>query len=185
MGILGDKHTVIEKVDPQTDFTNHIIKVDLLDRETKRLLTIGGVRIVELKGGKQIWAKAPSCSSCKFLSKTEVMILNAKPLSQNEIVYKLLVPSVGYLKTVITELNSLGLKPRVLKTDKPREDDLELTDRQLQILLLTYKKGYYDVERKASLTEIAKELGISPSSAEELLRRALKKVVGKYLNGTF
>lgn len=106
------------------------------------------------------------------------MILNAWPLSNDEMVYRLLVPSMGYLRELLSELNKLNMKPRVMKSREATENDTGLTPRQLQALMLAYKKGFFNVERKSSLTDLAKVMGIKPSSAEELLRRALQKVVG-------
>jgi len=112
----------------------------------------------------------------------EVMILRAWPLSKDEIVYRLIVPSMGYLKDLLKELNDMGMKPRVLKSNlMSMVKNRGLTPRQLQILMLAYRKGYFAVDRRLTLKELSDILEISPASAEELMRRALGKVVEDFL----
>ncbi|BCS93067.1 MAG: bacterioopsin transcriptional activator [Metallosphaera javensis (ex Sakai et al. 2022)] len=179
MQVMGETHTVIEKISPKTGFTDHLIKTEV-SPELKKELRDKGVRVINV-GDSRIWARAPSCSACRFFTGSDAMILNAWPLSKEEIVYRLLVPSMGYLKEMLSELNRLNMKPRVLRSREAVENDTGLTPRQLQALVLAYKKGFFNVERKSSLTDLANTMGIKPSSAEELLRRALQKVVGEYL----
>lgn len=51
-----------------------------------------------------------------------------------------------------------------------------LTQKQNQILQIANKKGYYDIPRKISLSNLAKELNISPSALSETFRRIHKKI---------
>ncbi|WP_342790874.1 helix-turn-helix domain-containing protein [Metallosphaera sp.] len=182
MQVMGDKHSVIEKVTPKAGFTDHLIETEV-NADLKRQLRERGVRVINL-GERRIWARAPSCSACRLLSGSDAMILNAWPLSREEIIYRVLVPSMGYLKDLLSQLNKESMRPRVMKTmEVSLKSENALTARQLQALMLAYKKGFFDVERRTSLTDLANVLGIKPSSAEELLRRALHKVVGDYLKG--
>ncbi|MFD1684858.1 helix-turn-helix domain-containing protein [Halobellus litoreus] len=52
-----------------------------------------------------------------------------------------------------------------------------LTDRQHEALRTAYELGYFDIPRKASLEDVAAELGISPSSVSERLRRAQTQLI--------
>ncbi|ELZ81019.1 DNA binding protein [Haloferax elongans ATCC BAA-1513] len=52
-----------------------------------------------------------------------------------------------------------------------------LTDCQQEALRIAYERGYFEIPRRTSLEEIATELGISPSSASERLRRAQTQLV--------
>lgn len=47
-----------------------------------------------------------------------------------------------------------------------------LTDRQDEALRIAYEWGHFDIPRRASLEDVAEELGITPSSVSERLRRA-------------
>ncbi|MHA1343749.1 MAG: helix-turn-helix domain-containing protein, partial [Promethearchaeota archaeon] len=56
-----------------------------------------------------------------------------------------------------------------------------LTKRQKEVLIIAIKKGFFDIPRKISLSELAKELKISSSSLSETIRRINKKLSIKYL----
>lgn len=52
-----------------------------------------------------------------------------------------------------------------------------LTDRQHEALRTAYELGYFDIPRRASLEDVAADLGISASSVSERLRRAQTQLV--------
>ena len=52
-----------------------------------------------------------------------------------------------------------------------------LTDRQREALRIAYELGYFDIPRRASLDDVAAELGISASSVSERLRRAQTQLI--------
>ncbi|NHN46636.1 DNA-binding protein [Halostella sp. JP-L12] len=53
----------------------------------------------------------------------------------------------------------------------------DLTDRQREALRTAHEMGYFEVPRGASLSEVAEELGISPPSLSERLRRGSAALV--------
>ena len=62
-------------------------------------------------------------------------------------------------------------------------DGFELTDTQEEALVLAYERGYYDTPRRATLQEIADELGITQQSLSSRLRRGHRRLVGGTLAG--
>lgn len=59
-----------------------------------------------------------------------------------------------------------------------------LTDRQREALLAAREMGYFEVPRRASLGEVADELGITASSLSERLRRAQDCLVERAVDST-
>lgn len=57
------------------------------------------------------------------------------------------------------------------------------TDRQARALEVAHRLGYYRFPRRGRLADVARTLGISRSTASELLRRAEAKVVSEALLG--
>jgi len=51
-----------------------------------------------------------------------------------------------------------------------------LTNRQTRLLEKLYKSGYYEVPRRISLTDLSKQLDISPSALSESIRRVHRKL---------
>lgn len=71
-----------------------------------------------------------------------------------------------------------------------REGDAEppgdgLTDRQREALRIAYERGYFDIPRKASLDDVADELGVSASSVSERLRRAQTQLIEETVGPTW
>ena len=57
-----------------------------------------------------------------------------------------------------------------------RADDI-VTDRQREVLLAALERGYYATPREATLTNVARDLGISKATCSELLHRAEGSVI--------
>ncbi|WP_187152763.1 helix-turn-helix domain-containing protein [Acidianus manzaensis] len=51
------------------------------------------------------------------------------------------------------------------------------TPRELEILNIAYKRGLFEFPKENNINDVAKEIGISKSSFNEFLRKALKKIV--------
>ena len=61
--------------------------------------------------------------------------------------------------------------------------DGPLTDRQREVLLAARERGYYDVPRTATLTDVAEALGIAKATASDTLHRAESHVVDAFVEG--
>jgi predicted DNA binding protein len=175
---LGDKATIVTSVVPKGNFTDHVITTKLTADE-ERSLRGNGLRLIKL-GSERVWIRANSCIACKILSNSDALVINAKLVGQEHVIYNVIMPSLNSLRELIKELNSNGLKVTVVSKKKLINSN-ELTPRQLEVIILAYKRGLFDVDRKTSMKKLAGELGIKPSSFEEILRRALKKIIEKYL----
>ncbi len=60
----------------------------------------------------------------------------------------------------------------------------ELTETQREALVLAYERGYFDTPRKASLEDIAAEIGITQQSLSSRLRRGHRRLIGATLTGS-
>ena len=60
-------------------------------------------------------------------------------------------------------------------------DSNTITDREKEIIFQLYEYGYFDPERKLSLTQIAEKLDVSPAALSEILRKTLRKIVKDYV----
>lgn len=71
------------------------------------------------------------------------------------------------------EANGLNVTLERLHDYRTQETVLEtLTPRQREVLDVAFDRGYYDVPRRASTSEIAAELGLDDSTVSEHLQRA-------------
>ncbi|WP_331236065.1 helix-turn-helix domain-containing protein [Natronorarus salvus] len=59
----------------------------------------------------------------------------------------------------------------------PEMGGVGLTDAQYEVLVTAYESGYFEEPRALSLSDLAEELGISPTATSGRLRRATKRLV--------
>ena len=172
----------VENVKLGDSVTDHIVH---FRREVKRedLMKLKSVTLKTLRlTDNKVWVRTNGCSVCKLLYTSDVVVEKVKVVKEGTILYTLLVPNTSSLKTFLSNLINLGVKVTVISTSEIDSNDL--TQRQMEILKLAYKLGYFDEDRKITLTELAEKLGVSVPTLEEILRRALKKVVKYYLDKT-
>jgi len=74
---------------------------------------------------------------------------------------------------------------KLTRDGEPEPAGEGLTDRQDEALRTAYEMGYFEIPRRASLDEIATELGISASSASERLRRAQTRLIEEMVATTW
>lgn len=66
-------------------------------------------------------------------------------------------------------------------TPSHRPQGVDLTDPQTDALVLAYERGYYDEPRRATLADLATELGISRQAVSTRLKRGIRRLVEQTL----
>lgn len=66
---------------------------------------------------------------------------------------------------------------RLTQDGDPEPPGHGLTDQQQEALRIAYEQGHFSVPRKASVEDVATQLGISASAASERLRRAQSRLI--------
>jgi hypothetical protein len=94
-----------------------------------------------------------------------------------------LTASQHRLSELGTQFEQFGISFTVNEIHQHIEPEQLLTDRQLELLTVAVKRGYYDTLRECSLTELADELGIAKSTCSETLHRAEGKVIKQFIGG--
>ena len=172
----------VEHVKLGDSVTDHVV---LFKKEVKRedLIKLKSTSLKALRlTDNKVWVRTNGCSVCKTLYTSDVVVEKIKVVKERTVLYTLLVPNTASLKAFLSDLTNQGVKVTVLNTSEINSNDL--TERQMEILKLAYKLGYFEEDRKITLTELAEKLGVSAPTLEEILRRALKKVVKYYLDKT-
>ncbi|HIQ29953.1 MAG TPA: winged helix-turn-helix transcriptional regulator [Candidatus Caldiarchaeum subterraneum] len=91
--------------------------------------------------------------------------------------WRVLAPSRKNLNALVKDLQTYGSSPKVISVQKPRGGLKNLTSKQARVLEAAFKYGYFDTPKRISTKELAKKLGISPSTLSETLRRAVKRLL--------
>jgi len=163
----------VENVKLGDSVTDHVV---LFKKEVKReeLIKLKSTSLKALRlTDNKVWVRTNGCSVCKTLYTSDVVVEKIKVVKERTVLYTLLVPNTASLKAFLSNLTNQGVKVTVLNTSEINSNDL--TERQMEILKLAYKLGYFEEDRRITLTELAEKLGVSAPTLEEILRRALKK----------
>ncbi len=87
------------------------------------------------------------------------------------------------VKNFLAELRREGISANVTEMGEPIENRV-LTYDQERAIGLAEEKGYFRFPRETSLKELSKTLGISPSTLDEILRRAEGKIVANHVGNS-
>lgn len=123
------------------------------------------------------------CAIHEAVSKSKIFCLTCPFITPSRangyVPWAILIPSSRSLKNFINVLERKNIKLEIISSNKMVADPL--TTREFEILKTAYNLGYYDYPRSISFNELAKKLGIMPSTLSEELRKAEKKVIIAYL----
>ncbi|MFP3347536.1 MAG: helix-turn-helix domain-containing protein [Sulfolobaceae archaeon] len=170
----------VENVKLGEQTTDHIVSFEKeIGRNEVLKLKSNSVKVLKLSETK-VWVRTNGCAVCRILYTSDVVVEKIKVLKERTLLYTLLVPANSSFKEFLTKLSKEGVKVTVLNVSEI--SSAELTKRQMEILQLAYKLGYFNDERGITLSQLADKLGISAPTLEEILRRALRKVVKYYLD---
>jgi predicted DNA binding protein len=93
---------------------------------------------------------------------------------------RLLVPEREGISRASNIMSDLGCRAEVQKIsllDDEHRDRSKLTDEQREALLMAFKRGYHEIPRDTTISDLADELGISHQAFSERFRRAYRHLV--------
>lgn len=169
----------VENVKVEEQTTDYILVFDK-DVEKSDILKLksNGVKVLRLSEYK-LWVRTNGCIVCRILYFSDVIIKKIKVIKNRTLLYTLIVPNNLALNKFLSNL--IQNKVKAIVVDLTEISDTELTERQIEILKLAYRLGYFDDDRRITLSQLADKLGISAPTLEEILRKALRKVIQFYL----
>jgi predicted DNA binding protein len=124
--------------------------------------------------------KTDGCSVCNTMLSQGAFLISGRHVEGYRMVYEFIAPGYDVFKQIISTLESLGFKLKVLGLTKQEHREGVLTEKQENALWLSLKMGYFDTPRKVSTRELAKMLGIVPSTFSEITRSGIRKLLEKY-----
>jgi len=169
----------IEQLNVGEKLTNHLVWMEKPDENMKSELRKKST-FVKTVSRHDFWIESHSCTICRVISKIQAIPISVKPAPSNGLIYKLFLPDKKLVPKLKILLDETGEEFHVSEGDQESVGE-SLTMRQREILLLALREGYFDMDRKISLTDLAKKIGVSTKTLQETLRRATKKVVQDYV----
>ena len=101
-------------------------------------------------------------------------------LCESKVKWRIVLPDGSSLNTFLQELKDKGIEVQTVDVGDLRENGL-LTSREEEAVRLAEEMGYFRFPRRTSLRELSKNLNISVSTLDEILRRAEGKIVKSHV----
>lgn len=159
-----DADAVIKAIE---DF-EHVVNLEITERHKGRLLAIVEVR---------------DCPGCISLATADVFLLSAHTAEDKRLEWKVAFSNRDDLDNLIAELQRTGSDVELVRVSNAIDDGLRLTDRQLKIVEVAFKRGYYDYPKRISIRELARIFGVSTATVSEILRRGQRKIIKEHFEG--
>ncbi len=106
-------------------------------------------------------------------------IISGAEVREGEITWNIVCDEESFLD-MVGKLEGYGVDFEIIYKGEFAADRSEVTYREEEILKIALEKGYFDYPKKIRLEELAKLVGIAPSTLSEILRRGTKKVLERY-----
>ena len=137
--------------------------------------------------GIVITKNAPVCrliASIKGVCKNCLLTVGAN--ENKPVKWKVIFSGNISMNELLSELESKGLKANIREEGEVRRNGL-LTFKQEKAIKLASDEGYFKFPRRVGLKKLSEILGMSPSTLDEVLRRAEGKIMKNHVgspNGT-
>jgi len=94
--------------------------------------------------------------------------------------WKLLIAGNVSLDKFANKLRKKGVECTIRDVEKPARNDL-LTFEQEKVMKYAESRGYYSLPRSVGVRELSGNLGMAPSTLDEMLRRGERKIIETYM----
>jgi predicted DNA binding protein len=121
------------------------------------------------------------CAACRALTGSDCFMISASSLGDGSVEWKLITGGKGSLVHLIENLEMNGCEVELKSTVNLSTDNI-LTNRQEEIILSAFQKGYYNCPKNITIKELAKIFDISQSTLGEILQRGERKIISDHFS---
>jgi len=122
------------------------------------------------------WFESDGCDVCNLILSHGSFLVSGRNVENGALIYTFIAPNLEALKSIISDLENIGLEPKTLKLGQYKRIGL-LTERQEKLLWLALQSGFFEFPRKINTIELSGRLGIATSTLSEILRRGTRKLL--------
>lgn len=142
-----------------------------------------GVKIrnsLRLGGESAIWFETEGCNACNTITSKGAFLVTAWNSGEDKIIYVFVAPSASAAQDIVSTLESLGFKLKILGMERYRGRTSILTERQEAALWLALEAGFFDHPKRINIVELSRKLNVSPSTLSEILKRGIRRLLEHY-----
>lgn len=170
----------------EKDAVQHLFEVQVKPELADQLLAeihqdkdVFDVETIKSKTGRIYGSiKTRRCTVCRKIATSNCFLASVTTNSKGMAEWTVLANHDSF-RELLTSLDRDGISIQVRRKTN-LEDRKLLTGRQEQILYIAFDRGYFDFPKKVGLEELARQVGVKPSTLTEILRRGQRKVLEEY-----
>lgn len=174
---------------PDGDGGRSLVEINANDEELNSMIetikshpSICSVELApNIEGGVLGTIVTDQCLACKMISGSNCFLTGARTTDDGWVEWNLIAGEGSALKELKNDLTGSGCEVDLLRTKKLTKKQV-LTDRQSEIIKWAYKKGYYNQPKEVTIEQLSNDFGISPSTLAEILQRAERKIIGRFID---
>lgn len=163
------------EVDAPSDLTDKIVR-DIEGDEY-----VYDVDVISGKGRIIGSLKTHRCTACKAFATASCYLTSVSTRREGTIEWAVLGRESS-IRELLKRLEKEGVEFELVRTSSLK-DEKAITARQEEILQIALERGYFDFPKGISLRKLASQLGISPATLSEILRRGQKKILTDHFRG--
>jgi predicted DNA binding protein len=131
------------------------------------------------KGNETIVVRDHRCKLADAILNSGAIVVSAE-VRRQDILWVLACTSEEF-KRLMENLDETNLRYELLYKSNFFEVCTDLSYKESEILRLALDLGYFENPKRVKLEDLAKRLGMSKATASDLIRRALKKIVMRFV----
>ncbi len=142
---------------------------------------ISDVKVIQSENGLiHLLVKVQKCQVYLMLERNVLNYSKEIATSNGNISLRVKAKKRSHVQKVMTKLIRKNEDIEILNIVKINKDE-ELTILQDRIVRMAWSLGYYDIPKKITIKEMSDILGIAPATLHEILKRAERKIINKYV----
>lgn len=133
-----------------------------------------------IKKSASFWFESEGCHVCNTILSHGSFLISAGNVKEDSFLYGFIAPNFDAFKSILSALECSNFKPKIVRVEKYKLGGKVLTEKQERILWLALKMGLFDYPRKINVESFSREIGVSPSTISEIIRRGIRRLLEHY-----
>lgn len=121
------------------------------------------------------------CLACAALAGSDCHLMSANARRDGTVEWKVASSGRDKIRKLIAHLRKAKFDVELLRLSGIGEKET-LTNRQEEVLMMAFERGYFETPRRVKLKDLAKVTGVSQATLSEVLRKGQKKILVEYLD---
>ena len=139
--------------------------------------------IVQTRRGKMLGSLLTESAFCSTIMQSEAFcrscLFHSKTKSDGTVEWTIAFNKREALGELLDRMKKEQVDVKILKLSSVADVE-NLTSHQRNLVEMALEEGFFDYPRRITLRDLAKKMGVSASTASEVLRRAERKILASY-----